>query len=39
MGLILLGALTTFQITRLKSKAAGLFIPVGLGLIPVILTL
>ena len=39
MGLVLVGALITFQITRLKSKAAGLFIPVGLGLIPVILAL
>ena len=39
ISLVLLGALMTLQITRLKLKAAGLFIPVGLGLIPVILAL
>lgn len=39
IALILGGALVTFQITRLRSKAAGLLIPVGLGLIPVILAL
>jgi len=39
IGLILAGALVTLQITRLRSRAAGLLIPVGLGLIPVILAL
>ncbi len=39
IGLILAGALVTLQITRLRSKAAGLLIPIGLGLIPVILAL
>ncbi len=39
IALILLGALVTFQIARLRSRAAGLLIPVGLGLIPVILAL
>ncbi len=37
--LILVGALVTLQITRMRSKTAGLLIPVGLGLIPVILAL
>ena len=39
IGLILVGALVTLQITRIRSKTAGLLIPVGLGLIPVILAL
>jgi hypothetical protein len=39
IGLILLGALATLHITRRRSKTAGLLIPVGLGLIPVILAL
>jgi hypothetical protein len=39
IGLILLGALATLQITSRRSKTAGLLIPVGLGLIPVILAL
>ena len=39
IALILVGALVTFQIARLRSRAAGLLIPVGLGLIPVILAL
>jgi hypothetical protein len=39
VALILVGALVTFQMTRLRSRAAGLLIPVGLGLIPVILAL
>jgi len=39
IGLILVGALVTLQITRMRSKTAGLLIPIGLGLIPVILTL
>src|SRR5207245_9690116 len=39
IGLILVGALGTLQLTRMRSKTAGLLIPVGLGLIPVILAL
>ena len=39
IGLILIGALITFQVTRIRSRAAGLLIPIGLGLIPVILAL
>ncbi len=37
--LILVGALVTFLIARLRSQAAGLLIPVSLGLIPVILSI
>lgn len=36
---VLAGALITLQITRLRSKTAGLVIPIGLGMIPVILSL
>jgi len=39
IALILVGALVTFQIARHRSRAAGLLIPVGLGLIPVVLAL
>jgi hypothetical protein len=39
IGLILVGALVTLQITRMRSKTAGLLIPIALGLTPVILTL
>jgi hypothetical protein len=36
---VLCGALITLQITRLRSKTAGLVIPISLGMIPVILGL
>jgi hypothetical protein len=36
---VLCGALITIQITRLRSKTAGLVIPISLGMIPVVLGL
>jgi len=39
IGLILVGVLATLEITRLRSRAPGLFIPVGLGIIPLVLAL
>ena len=39
MAFVLCGALITLQITRLRSKTAGLVIPISLGVIPVILGL
>jgi hypothetical protein len=39
ISLILLGVLATLKIVRTKYRVPGLLIPVGLGLIPVILTL
>lgn len=38
-GLILIGALATFQITRARRKVSGLLIPVSFGLIPIVLGL
>jgi len=38
-GLILVGSFVTLQITRMRTKTSGLLIPVGLGLIPVILSI
>jgi hypothetical protein len=37
--LILMGAIATFRITRSRRKTPGLLIPVGLGLIPLVLGL
>ncbi|TMI08948.1 hypothetical protein E6H34_03955 [Candidatus Bathyarchaeota archaeon] len=35
--LVLIGALATFEITRRRTRAPGLLIPIGLGLLPMIL--
>ena len=37
--LILLGVIATFQITRARKKAPGLLLPMGLGLIPLVIGL
>ena len=35
--LVLIGAILTFQVTRIRSRAPGLLIPIGMALIPILL--